>query len=59
LCAQPPATLDAFKQWHEGCQAVDETLGLSVNSAAVLGPSLSALLPILSAWFVSLLGRKK
>lgn len=59
LCTGPPATLEAFKQWSEGCQAVNETLGLSFNSAAVLGPSLSALLPVLSAWFVNLLGRKK
>ena len=59
LCGQPPATAADFKPWKEARDAINDSLGLTLSSAAALGPPLSALLPIMAAWAASLLEAKK
>jgi len=58
LSGEPPASAMEFKPWKETRDAVNESLGLTLSSAAALGPPLSALLPVLSAWAASLLEGK-
>ncbi len=59
LCGKPPASATEFKPWKETRDAINETLGLTLNGAAALGPPLAAMLPVLSAWAASLVAAKK
>jgi hypothetical protein len=59
LCGEPPESAADFKPWKETRDAIDDSMGLKLSSAAALGPALSALLPVLAAWAASLLGAKK
>jgi len=56
---EAPATGEDFKTWREKRDALNDSLGLTLSGASALGPPLSALLPLLSGWAVSLLGAKK
>jgi hypothetical protein len=59
LCGEPPESAVEFKLWKETRDAINDSMGLTLSSAAALGPPLSALLPVLAAWAASLLGAKK